>query len=415
MKRIAMFSYHTCPLASEEGKESGGMNVYVLELSRRLAASGHEVDIFTRSVDSKNTPVVPVTPGLRVIHIPAGPQQMISKKQIAGYIPDFVREVQAFCQKEHCTYDLFHCHYYLSGLIGVELKTLYPNVPLVMSFHTLALMKNLVARSDEEKEDVFRIRKETELVAAADAIIATSEYDSEYLRYLYAAEPGKLVTIPPGVDTDLFRPMDMNTSKTKAAIPCDHKMILFSGRIEPLKGIDVLLYAMKIVSHRNPEIPVCLCIVGGDISQDPSLWSYTLRTLDDIRNILHLSTSVKFLGQQPQKMLPYFYNSAEMVVMPSHYESFGMTALEAMACGVPVITTNVAGISSLIDKKHANLVTTVNNPLLLASQIESLLLHPEKRFAIGESLRYHVMDLTWDRVAKKIDSVYDRVMTGGLS
>jgi D-inositol-3-phosphate glycosyltransferase len=407
MKRIAMISYHTCPLASEEGKETGGMNVYVLELSRELIRLGHTVDIFTRSVDPDNKPVVDVVRGLRVIHLVAGPQKMIAKNKLIPYIPDFIQSYREFCRKERIAYDIIHCHYYLSGLIGKEIGT------FIISFHTLALMKNLVARSEEEKEDIYRIEAERLLITRANMVIASSESEGKYLEYLYDSPKDKISIIPPGVDTKLFRPMDRELAKDHIHLPRNRKLILFAGRIEPLKGIDVLLYAVKIVLARNPGYPVCLCIVGGDISQPLSEWSSTHRALDDLRKLLGLTTSVLFVGQKPQHELPYYYNAAEMVVMPSHYESFGMAALEAMACGVPVITTNVTGISSLVDEKHSPLITTVNNPLLLASQIEYFLHQPHKREEVGLSLRRHVTDLSWSKIAKKIDEVYDRSIRGG--
>jgi D-inositol-3-phosphate glycosyltransferase len=409
MKHIAMISYHTCPLASEEGKETGGMNVYVLELSRQLARVGDVVDIFTRSVDADNIPIVQVAPGLRVIHLVAGPQKMISKKELIPHIPDFIKSYQEFCQKEHINYDILHCHYYLSGLIGSQIQKHF-----IISFHTLALMKNLVARSEEEKEDVLRIEAERALITKSDRVIASSESEGNYLEYLYDSPKGKIVIIPPGVDTELFRPMNMDEAKNHIHMPSSKKLILFAGRIEPLKGIDVLMYAIKIVLTRNPSYPVCLCIVGGDISQPQSEWSQTHRALNALRKLLGLTASVTFVGQRPQHELPYYYNAAEMVVMPSHYESFGLSALEAMSCGVPVITTNVTGISSLIDEKHSSLITTVNNPLLLASQIEYFLHQPQKRNEVGSSLRKHVMDLSWDHIAKKMSAVYDSHMPGGV-
>ena len=411
MKRIAMISYHTCPLASEEGKETGGMNVYVLELSRELAAMGHDVDMFTRSQDIHNTYVVEIAPRLRLVHLVAGPQAPVSKKEIRPYIPQFIANYHAFCREHAVAHDVIHAHYYLSGLIGLQLQSekKEKKLPLVLSFHTLALMKNLVARDIGEKEDTGRIDAEMLLVKQAHHIIAASESDKSYLRYLYDASENLVSAIPPGVNTQLFKPMDMNEAKKHIGISEQDKMILFVGRIEPLKGIDMLMYAMKIVTQRNPRLPVCLCIVGGDVSQPKSSWTRTLRSLDAVRQVLHMSTTVNFVGRQKQETLPYFYNACEMVVMPSHYESFGIAALEAMSCGVPVITTNVAGVSSLIDEKHSSLVTSVNNPLLLATQIEALLHHPEKRQEMGCDIRKNVLDLSWKNIARRVSSVYDNL------
>jgi D-inositol-3-phosphate glycosyltransferase len=395
MKRIAMISYHTCPLASAEGKESGGMNVYVLELSRALARIGHQVDIFTRSVDTHNQQIVEIAQGLRLIHVKAGPQEVISKKELVPYIPEFIANYFEFTKSHNTVHDVLHAHYFLSGLIGLKLeRLLQPVPPMVMSFHTLALMKNLVARDKSEKEDSSRVEAEMLLCREAQKIISPSESDKQFLNYLYDAQDSKVEIIPPGVDTTLFQPMEMNEAKKHLGVASDRKLIVYVGRIEPLKGIDVLMYAMKIVTRRNPEIPLSLCIVGGDISQPQSAWSSNLKSLDDLRNILHMTDIVHFAGQQKQPELPYYYNAAEMVVMPSHYESFGMSALEAMSCGVPVITTNVAGVSSLIDEKHASL-------------IEHLLHNPEKRVTMSADVRNNVMDLSWGKIASQVSEVYE--------
>lgn len=410
MKRIAMISYHTCPLASQEGKESGGMNVYVLEIGKALAALGVIVDVFTRSQETDNVPIVEVVPGLRVIHIIAGPQSHISKKELLPFIDSFARSVHDFYATEGIVPDVIHAHYYLSGLIGLSLQHMFGQfIPLTVSFHTLSLMKNLVARDEAEKEEKTRIDAELMLCEKADHIIATSPSDKEYLSYLYDAHSEKISVIPPGVNHDVFHPIPRNDAICHIQIPSDQRMILFVGRIEPLKGIDMLLYSIKIVKKRNPDVPVTLCIAGGDISQPLPSWSKTLQSLNSIRDVLHLQATVSFVGKKTQEELLYYYNAAEMVVMPSHYESFGMAALEAMSCGVPVITTNAAGISGMIDDVHGKLITSVNNPLLLADQIEYLVKNPSLRTEIGDKLREDVADVSWGRVAERVMSIYDTI------
>lgn len=410
MKRIAMISYHTCPLASQEGKESGGMNVYVLEIGKALAARGIQIDVFTRSQEPDNIPVVTVSPGFRVIHVVAGPQSHISKKEVLPYIDEFSRGIKTFYEAEQTKPDLIHAHYYLSGLIGTNLSSQFGNpIPMVLSFHTLALMKNLVARDESEKEDISRITAELQLCRHAHVIIATSQSDKEYLQYLYDADASKIHVIPPGVNSLTFHSMDPLASKLRVGVEANQYMILFVGRIEPLKGIDMLMYAMKIVTKRNPTRPVTLCIAGGDISQPLPSWSKTLQSLNTIRSVLNLQATVSFAGKKTQEELLYYYNAATMVVMPSHYESFGMAALEAMSCGVPVITTNAAGISSLIDDDHGKLITSVNNPLLLAQQIEFLLTSADIRTQVGAKLQKSVSDLSWSTVAARIESVYDTI------
>lgn len=407
-QRIALISYHTCPLASEEGKETGGMNVYVLELGKRLAQRGLQVDAFTRSQDVTNAKIVDVTPGFRVIHLPAGPEAGIPKKELYHYIPEFVDNFLRFCEEYNLHYDVLDCHYYLSGLIGLEIQK-QQKQPIIMTFHTLALMKNLVARDELEKESRERIESELMLVQKADAIAAPSNNEKQYLEYLYETDPAKIHIIHPGVDLSLFKPMPQQEAKAHVGADPDSHILLFVGRIEPLKGIDGLLYAMKILIGRNPDLKVCLWIVGGDISQPVNQWSKELQKLEQLRQVLKMDTMVKFVGQRHQHDLPYFYNAAEMVVMPSHYESFSMTAAEAMSCGVPVITTNVAGVSMLMDDQREALITSVNNPLLLSQKIEQLLFQPEIRETLRGELRENVENLTWETTADTLIGIYQQL------
>ncbi len=417
--RICMVSYHTCPLASEEGKETGGMNVYVLELAKQLAILGHSVDIFTRSQDPQNLPIVQVADGLRLMHIVAGPQHSLPKKSLVEFVPEFVENILDFCRVDQPRYDLIHSHYYMSGLAALSLQKELPAslpslknpLPIISTFHTLALMKNLVARGELETEDMHRVDAELELVKSSAAIIAPSESDASYLEYLYEAQANSIVVIPPGVDTEIFHPIKKTEARQFVGADLQEKVVMFVGRIEPLKGIDMLIYAFKIVKHDHPDWPLKLYIVGGDVSQNTSMWSAELQKLEKLRKLLHIPDIVHFVGQKPQHQLAYFYNAADIVVMPSHYESFGMAALEAMTCGVPVITTNVAGISSLIDERKKALLTSVNNPLLLASQIGYLLTHPKTHAQISAEVKKKVHTLDWKNVAEQVAEVYRACLT----
>lgn len=407
-KKIAMISYHTCPLASQEGKETGGMNIYVLELSRTLARAGHTVDIFTRSQDIENKEIVEVEKNLRVIHLPAGPRKHLSKKHIEPYIPAFVKAYLDFQKNEKSTYDVLHCHYFLSGLAGLKIKE-KTKTPLIMSFHTLALMKNLVARTEAEKEEASRIDAEFLLASQADHIITPTDAESIYMADLYDCNVEKLTVIPPGVDITRFYPISKIVAKERIKVPVSEKIVLFVGRIEPLKGIDALIYAIKIINKQNPDLPIRLIIVGGDVSQNVSLWKKELQVLEALRTTLRIPDIVHFVGQRTQEELLYYYNSAEVVVMPSHYESFGMAALEAMACAVPVIASNVSGIANIIDEKHSFLITSVNNPILLASQIECLLTDKTLHAKVSRDVLKNIPDFTWEKTAQKVIKVYDSV------
>jgi D-inositol-3-phosphate glycosyltransferase len=394
---IAMISYHTCPLASLEGKETGGMNVYVLELSRALARAGNHVDVYTRSHETTDALITATEPNLRVMHLVAGPQTQIPKKRLVKFIPDFVRAYESFIHKEGIAYDIEHAHYYLSGLVALASRR-----PFVMSFHTLGLMKNLVARDTAERESSTRIRAEFTLMKRASLILASSESDRAYMEYLYDVPDENIVVVSPGIDTELFHPMEKTAARVHIHANPAHKIVLFVGRIEPLKGIDTLIYAIKILKKQNPDETICLWIVGGDISEDSARWPKTLKELATLQKTLSLATSVRFVGRQKQTELPYYYNAADVVVIPSHYESFGMAALEAIGCGVPVITTNVAGISSLLNDEYMSSITSVNNPLLLASQIQKILSHrPE-----ANQTKIVISEHRWSIVADRMLSVY---------
>lgn len=400
MKRIAVISYHTCPLSDEKDAEIGGMNIYILELSKELARKGYSIDIYTRSVDEKREKVVDVLPNLRVIHLKAGKQTTIPKKQLSELIPEFLDSFYEFIKQDKKSYDLISAHYYLSGLIGLDIKKRL-KIPLIITFHTLALMKNLVARGEEEKEDAQRIKAEMLLMQKADKIIATSDVDKEYIHTLYNCPWKKIFVLIPGVDLNLFKPIQKNIAKKAIHADLKHKLILFVGRIVPLKGIDVLCYALKILLEKNPKCDICLWIVGADRNKRPK----ELKRLEEIKKILNLATYVRFVGAKQQKELPYYYNASEVVILPSQYESFGIIALEAMACGTPVITTDVTGISGIFDKKHESLITSASNPILLAKKIKNLLVNEKEHEKLSKEVFEKVQDLSWEDVADNFTKI----------
>jgi len=404
--RIAMFSVHACPLASEEGKETGGLNIYVLELAKELGNLGHKVDIFTRREKRSNPAVVKVSKNVRVVHLKTGPERPVSKKTLIKHLDEFVVNFHIFKHGQNIKYDVLHCHYYLSGLAGIKCKDkCCQNATLVMTFHTLALMKNLVARSNSERSLQTRITAEFRLMQKADAITASSESDADYITHLYGANPNKLTAVPPGVDLNIFKSMNSLRVRKSLNINPNNQLILAVGRIEPLKGFDAILYALKILIQKSPKLEkqLCLYIIGGDLNQKQMHWTHEQKKLETLRKQLSLTTQVEFVNQQPQKQLAKYYNAANVVVMPSHYESFGMVALEAMACGTPVIASNVAGISRFIHGSKRGLITTANNPMLLAEQI-------------GKTLQSKTLNkepnlpktFSWEAVASAMEDIYLR-------
>lgn len=393
LKRIAVISYHTCPLSDEKDAEVGGMNTYILGLSTALSKIGYTIDIYTRMVDKNSPEVVNINSNLRVIHI------------IGQYIPEFVENYYKFIEKEKISYDLISAHYYLSGLIGLEIKKIN-HIPLFITFHTLALMKNLVAKKEKEREDLYRIKAEFLLVKEVDKIIATSDFDLEYLNTLYDCSLQKIAVLTPGVDLELFRPINKLQAKKAIKAEIDCKLILFVGRIEPLKGIDVILYAVKILTRKNPSLNFCLWIVGGSNIENKNEWPRELKRLEQIRELLGIHSYVKFVGKKDRDELPYYYNSAEVVLLPSQYESFGMSVLEAMACGVPVITTDATGISQLLEDEPSFEIISVNNPIMLAKKIGKLLTDGNKKS--DDQVIEKVRKLSWADIAGKFDQILSK-------
>ncbi len=407
-KRVAMVSVHECPLASSEGKERGGINVYVYELSKALSRLGWHVDAYTRVQDDVNPRIVSVDERFRVIHVPSGTHTPLAKKDILTTLPEFTRHLADTIRDEHITYDVIHGHYYLSGMVAAHLRTSYQvKTPLVMTFHTLGLMKQLASRSQDTEDPIERIPAERELITVADRCITSSDTGKEYLSTFYDCPEEKIATIPPGVDTTLFRPIDPKVAKEHIHANPDHHVVLAVGRIDPVKGFDVLLVALKTLLKRNPELAdqVCLWIVGGDVGQNQNQWSKELKKLHELQQTLNLPGTVRFVPPQSQEELPYYYSAADVLVMPSHYESFGMVALEAIACGTPVIATDVTGISPILRELPQGHIVSANNPLALASEIKHVLdtAHPTA------APKQVVETFNWDAIAARMIKEYEAV------
>lgn len=406
--RIAMLSVHTCPLAMLGGKETGGMNVYVRDLSRELGQRGFQVDVFTRS----QNPAIPrvldtLGQNCRVIHVPAGPEAPYDKNLVYNHLPEFVAGVKRFTEEQGIAYDLIHSHYWLSGWVARELRQSW-GTPFVQMFHTLGQMKNSVAQRPEEQETSRRIEVETELMAWADRLVAATPLEKAQMVWLYGADPCKISVIPCGVDLKLFRPLSQVEARQRLGV-CDRQhMILFVGRIEPLKGIDTLLRAMTIVVQDFPrwKEEICVCIVGGDASETPEVINVEMERLRTLREELGLSDLVTFLGAQAQDTLPYYYSAADVLVMPSHYESFGMVALEAMACGTPVIASKVGGLSFTVQDGITGFHVPDRNPEALARKISLLLKDHDLRSRLSTQAVQWVQRYSWSKVADRIVDLY---------
>ncbi|MSP13647.1 MAG: glycosyltransferase family 1 protein [Chloroflexi bacterium] len=412
IERVAMLSVHTCPLAALGGKETGGMNVYVRELSRELGRRNIYVDAFTRSMN----PEVPhiagddLGPNVRVIHVPAGPEHHIRKQQIWQYLPDFVGWVEEFVVQEGLHYDVYHSHYWLSAWVAWMLQSAQP-APIVHMFHTLGHMKNLVSRSEGEREHPQRIVVETEIMQVADRIVAATPRDKEQMLTLYGADPSHVVVIPPGVDLQLFQRMPCKEAKVRLGVNPDNHLILFVGRIEPLKGIDTLIEAVAILARSNPSLATntTLCIVGGDVSDDLSRLDEEMRRLHVLRSSLGLEEMITFAGAQSQESLPCYYSASDVVVVPSHYESFGMVAVEAMACGAPVIASDVGGLSYIIEDGKTGYLVPDRDPEALAQRLQLLLTNPARRDVMSIQAATQARRYSWSNIASEIVDLYEQV------
>jgi len=388
--KIAMLSVHSCPLGNPGTKDTGGMSVYIRELAQELAAQGLLVDVYTRVHDSEDAQIIELGQTARLIHLRAGEDGYIHKLVVYSYLPDFACNVENFRKRNSMRYDLVFSHYWLSGWAGKYLAQWW-DVPHVMMFHTLGAVKNSVGIGEDEPE----LRTKTERLLARDChrIIAASEREKEDLIQHYSASPEGISVVPCGVNLNLFQPMDKKIAKQQLGFDRD-KVILFVGRIEPLKGIDQLLRAMPYLknSHRSR-----LVIVG-----DGEYGQYEMERLQKLSQDLHIEDSITFSGLIKHEKLNHFYNAADVCVIPSYYESFGLVALESMACGTPVVATNVGDLKSIVQQGETGYVVMDNTPGVLASKIDLLLSKSSSDAEYMSSIRASVTRFSWLNIAQEI-------------
>jgi D-inositol-3-phosphate glycosyltransferase len=414
---IAMLSYHTCPLATLGGKDTGGMNVYVREITRQLGSMGVHVDVFTRSQDEHVPHVLhDLGYGNRVVHVRAGPEVPLPKQALANYLPDFVEGVQEFADIKGIRYDIIHSHYWMSGVAALDLKVAW-QVPIVNMFHTLGLMKNRVAQSPGEIEGKYRLEGEQQVLRAVDRIIAATPAEMAQLQWLYQADVEKIVVIPPGVDINRFYPIPEDEAKEFIGVPPCGRMILFVGRIEPLKGLDVLLEAIAWLRQQGSlaENPFCLVVIGGDAEGNGDSLSAEMTRIQALGEHYGLQDLVTFLGKRGQDTLPYYYSAAEVVVVPSQYESFGMVALEAMACGRPVVASQVGGLAYLVQDGITGFTVPVDDPQALGEHLLVLMSDPVLRQQMGQQAVFYARRYGWERIAERLMTVYKELINPAAS
>jgi len=400
--RIAMLSVHSCPIARVGAKDTGGMNVYIRELARQLGQRGYLVDIFTRAHDPGDAQIVEFDGGVRLIHLEAGEVEDIHKLVLYSYLADFSCNLENFRKANELEYDLIHSHYWLSGWVGKRIQDWW-KVPHVTMFHTLGAVKNAVGVGEDDPE--LRLQTERELARDCDHIIAATENERAQLVGYCNASPDAISVIPCGVNLDLFRPLNKKTARQQLDLN-EENIALFVGRIEPLKGIDRLL---TVVAHVRKKEKVHLVVVGGyDESQAE------MERLTNLAQELNVQDSVTFAGMVEHEELPQYYCAADVCVIPSHYESFGLVALESLACGTPVVATRVGGIDSLISQGENGYVVD-GNPIDLADKVVEVLLHPDISAETAMVARQRVFGFGWPNIAQEMVREYRSVLSGWTS
>ncbi|MBI4636988.1 MAG: glycosyltransferase [Candidatus Rokubacteria bacterium] len=397
--RVAMLSVHTCPLAALGGKETGGMNVYVREVSRELGRMGVETDIFTRSQNSAIPRVVQMAERVRVIHLPAGPEAPLARAHVHDYLEEFVKGVEAWRLTRAFDYDLIHSHYWLSGVVALALRERW-SVPVLQMFHTLGRLKNHVARTPADLEPALRLHEEARIVAEVDRVVAANVVEQAHLVRHYRAEIGRIAVIPCGVDTELFAPGA--EAEARASLGLDGPpLLLYVGRLLPIKGLETLLEAVARLRGRGRAVR--LLVVGGDLDEPLDGHEADLR-----RRIarLRLEEAVRFVGAQPQEMLRAYYVAADAVVLPSYYESFGMVALESMACGRAVNASRVGGLRTTVRDGETGFLVPEGDVWALAERVERLLADPGLRGRLGRAGVEWAARHRWPCVAEAVVREY---------
>ena len=407
-RRVAMVTVHTSPLDQPGTGDAGGMNVYVVELSRRLAALGVEVDLITRATSSDLPPSVELAPGVAVRHVTAGPFEGLAKEDLPAQLCAFTSGLMRLeAARPPGWYDLVHSHYWLSGQVSWLAAERW-DVPLVHSMHTMAKVKNLTLAEGDAPEPLARAIGEAQVVAAADRLVASTAEEAGQLVDLYDADPDQVVTVPPGVDLGLFTPGSRSRARAGLGIRDDAHVLLFVGRIQPLKAPDVLLRAAARLLELRPGLRdrLVVAVVGG-----PSGSGLTQpRTLEALAAELGVADVVRFVEPQAQDALPDWYRAADVTVVPSYSESFGLVAIESQACGTPVVAASVGGLRTEVADGRSGLLVPGHDPDDYAAVLAGLADEPRRRAVLGRGAVDHAARFGWGATAAGVLDVYQDVL-----
>lgn len=394
---LAMLSVHTSPLALPgSAKDAGGMNVYIREMALELSRSQWTVDIFTRRTQPDQPEIVALAPRVRVIHIEAGPAASLEKQQLVAHLPAFACQTEAFARRAHRRYALIHSHYWLSGAVALRLAERW-RVPHLTMFHTLAYLKHLANPAHSEPGP--RLAMERRLLQQADRIIATTHDERLQMIRHCGALPHRVSVIPCGVDLGRFMPHDPSQARARLGLRVDRPVLLFVGRLDPFKGPDVFLQAAAMMRKKAQ-----LVVVGGRTTGDAEL-----EHLRQLARQLGLAGRVHFLGARPQHELPLIYSAADVTVVPSYHESFGLAAVEALACGTPVVATRAGGLLTIVRHEQTGYLVP-RCPGFFAERLDSLLAEPDTLARMRAAARPSVLQYSWQSVANAMREVYADVL-----
>jgi D-inositol-3-phosphate glycosyltransferase len=380
------------------------MTVYVRSVAEAMAATGVHTDIFTRATGTDRA-VTQLVPGVRVVAIPAGPSEPLPKEELAAYIDEFAMGVRAFATAQRVRYDVVHSHYWQSGLAARALARAW-DVPMVHSNHTLGKVKNRWLAAGDIPEPLSRLQGEAEVIAAADALIASTDAEWQQIACLYGAPHDRLKTVYPGVDHTLFSVGDRAAARLDLGVD-DEAVILFVGRVQPLKGVDL---AIRAVEQLVPALdrPLTFLVVGGASGAGGEA---ELERLHDLASELGIGDVVRFVGAQPHTALPAFYRAADVVVVCSHNESFGLAALEAHACGSPVVATAVGGLSHIVRDGETGFLVDSRDPSIFAARLKTVLSDRDVRETFGELAARSAASFSWTTTASLFLDLYECLVT----
>lgn len=393
--KIAMLSVHSCPVGELGTKDTGGMSVYIRELARELGKQGHYVDTYTRFHDLRDRQIIELGENARLIHIKAGDNGDMHKLAVYPYLTDFTSALESFRKCDGRHYDLVHSHYWLSGRVGRWLHSLW-NVPHIAMFHTLGKVKNGIGVGEDEPE--IRLVTERKVVKNCHRIIASTEREKGELMRYYGAFSDRIGVIPCGVNLELFKPMDGESARRQLGFSTDIPVILYVGRIDPLKGIARLLKAGVYLKN---SYDFKLIIVGGNDHFQPEL-----QKLKRLSRDLGIWGMVHFAGMVRQEELPFYYSAADVSVVPSYHESFGLVALESLACGTPVVATQVGGIENIIREGQNGYIVANDIPRSIAEKITTLITTSPPGRDLQDAIRASVTQFSWSTVAKELIQEY---------